>query len=60
MEGCRKFARGDHNDQIGQGGGFFTLADRIIYEGTFQQAYFLMNSRKSPQGNPPGHTGFRD
>ena len=41
MEGCRKFARGDHNDQIGQGGGFFTLADRIIYEGTREQAKFF-------------------
>jgi beta-glucosidase len=41
MEGCRKFARGDHNDQIGQGGGFFTLADRIIYEGTLKQAEFF-------------------
>ncbi len=41
MEGCRKFARGDHNDQIGPGGGFFTLADRIIYEGTRKQAEFF-------------------
>lgn len=41
MEGCRKFARGDHNNQIGPGGGFFTLADRIIYEGTRRQAEFF-------------------
>ncbi len=41
MEGCRKFARGNHNDQIGQGGGFFTLANRIIYEGTRKQAEFF-------------------
>jgi beta-glucosidase len=41
MEGCRKFARGDHNDEIGPGGGFFTLADRIIYEGTRKQAEFF-------------------
>ncbi|MDD4193486.1 MAG: glycoside hydrolase family 3 N-terminal domain-containing protein, partial [Mangrovibacterium sp.] len=41
MEGCRKFARGDHNTQIGPGGGFFTLADRIIYEGTRRQAEFF-------------------
>jgi beta-glucosidase len=40
-EGCRKFARGDHNDEIGPGGGFFTLADRIIYEGTRKQAEFF-------------------
>jgi beta-glucosidase len=41
MEGCRKFARGNHNDEIGPGGGFFTLADRIIYEGTRKQAEFF-------------------
>lgn len=41
MEGCRKFARGNHNTKIGQGGGFFTLADRIIYEGTKKQAEFF-------------------
>ena len=41
MDGCRKFARGDHNSFIGQGGGFFTLADRIIYEGTLKQAEFF-------------------
>ena len=46
MEGCRKFARGDHNDQIGQGGGFFTLADRLIYEGTFKQAEFFNELQK--------------
>jgi len=41
MEGCRKLARGDHNNQIGQAGGFFTLADRIVYEGTLKQAQFF-------------------
>jgi len=41
MEGCRKFTRGDHNDQIGPGGGFFTLADRLVYEGTRKQAEFF-------------------
>lgn len=41
MEGCRKFTRGNHNDEIGPGGGFFTLADRIIYEGTRKQAEFF-------------------
>lgn len=46
MEGCRKFARGDHNNQIGQGGGFFTLADRIIYEGTLKQAEFFNELQK--------------
>jgi len=46
MEGCRKFARGDHNTLIGQGGGFFTLADRIIYEGTLKQAEFFNELQK--------------
>lgn len=46
MEGCRKFARGDHNNEIGQGGGFFTLADRIIYEGTRKQAEFFNELQK--------------
>jgi len=46
MEGCRKFARGNHNTQIGPGGGFFTLADRIIYEGTLKQAEFFNELQK--------------
>jgi beta-glucosidase len=46
MEGCRKFARGNHNDQIGPGGGFFTLADRIIYEGTQKQSEFFNELQK--------------
>jgi beta-glucosidase len=41
MEGARKFIRGDHNPYIGPGGGFFTLADRLIYEGTQKQAEFF-------------------
>jgi beta-glucosidase len=45
-EGCRKFARGDHNNVIGPGGGFFTLADRIIYEGTYEQARFFNELQK--------------
>ncbi|MDD4426154.1 MAG: glycoside hydrolase family 3 C-terminal domain-containing protein, partial [Mariniphaga sp.] len=46
MEGCRKFTRGNHNDEIGPGGGFFTLADRIIYEGTRKQAEFFNELQK--------------
>jgi len=41
MEGCRKFAEGTHDAGIGPGGGFFTLSDRIIYEGPRRQAEFL-------------------
>lgn len=46
MEGCRKFTRGNHNDEIGPGGGFFTLADRIVYEGTRKQAEFFNELQK--------------
>lgn len=38
LEGCRKWAAGTHNDVFGPGGGFFTLSDRLIYEGTRRQA----------------------
>ncbi len=41
MEGALQFARGTHNDVIGPGGGFFTLPDRLIYEGPRQQAELL-------------------
>ena len=41
MEGCKKFAEGTWAKEIGQGGGFFTLSDRLIYEGTRKQAEFL-------------------
>ena len=41
MEGCRKFAAGTWAEEIGPGGGYFTLSDRLIYEGTRKQAEFL-------------------
>ena len=41
LEGCRKWAEGTHNDVFGPGGGFFTLSDRLIYEGTRRQAEVL-------------------
>jgi len=40
-DGCEKFAEGTWADEIGPGGGFFTLPDRLIYEGTRKQAEFL-------------------
>ncbi|BBE16158.1 beta-glucosidase [Aquipluma nitroreducens] len=46
MEGCRKLARGNHNDEIGPIGGFFTIADRIVYEGTQKQAEFFNELQK--------------
>ncbi|MCE5250295.1 glycoside hydrolase family 3 C-terminal domain-containing protein [bacterium] len=41
LEGCRKWTEGTHNDVFGPGGGFFTLSDRLIYEGTRRQAEVL-------------------
>src|SRR3989339_329911 len=38
IEGCRKFAAGTWEPGIGPGGGFFTLADRLVYEGPRKQA----------------------
>lgn len=46
LEGCRKWAAGTHNDVFGPGGGFFTLSDRLIYEGTKRQAEVLNELQK--------------
>lgn len=46
LEGCRKWAEGTHNDVFGPGGGFFTLSDRLIYEGTKRQAEVLNELQK--------------
>jgi len=46
QEGCRKWAEGTHNDVFGPGGGFFTLSDRLIYEGSRRQAEFLNELQK--------------
>ena len=46
MEGCRKLAEGTHDVGIGPGGGFFTLCDRAIYEGSRKQAEFLNELQK--------------
>jgi len=46
LEGCRKWAEGTHNDVFGPGGGFFTLSDRLIYEGTRRQAEVLNELQK--------------
>src|SRR5512140_2162183 len=34
---CRRFAEGTYTEEIGPGGGFFTLANTILQEGTRQQ-----------------------
>ncbi|MCK4966872.1 hypothetical protein KAS50_07565, partial [bacterium] len=46
LEGCRKWAEGTHNDVFGPGGGFFTLPDRLIYEGSRRQAEILNELQK--------------
>jgi beta-glucosidase len=46
IEGCRKWAEGTHNDIFGPGGGFFTLSDQLIHEGTRRQAEILNELQK--------------
>jgi beta-glucosidase-like glycosyl hydrolase len=41
MEACKKFAAGTYLEGLGPGGGFFTLPNTILHEGTLQQAEFL-------------------
>src|ERR1035437_8862535 len=46
IEGCRKWAEGTHNDVFGPGGGFFTLSDRLIYEGPKRQSEIMNELQK--------------
>jgi beta-glucosidase len=46
LAGCRKWAEGTHNDVFGPGGGFFTLSDRLIYEGPRRQAEIMNELQK--------------
>lgn len=41
MKGCRNFAGGEFMEGIGPGGGFFTLANNILFDGPEQQADFF-------------------
>ncbi len=41
LAACKKFAEGTYTDEIGPGGGFFTLPNTTLHEGTRQQAEFL-------------------
>ncbi len=41
MEACRKFAEGTYTDEIGPGGGFFTLANTILQKDARQQAEYF-------------------
>jgi len=46
LEGCRKWAEGTHNNILGPGGGFFTLSDRLVYEGPKRQAEVMNELQK--------------
>lgn len=41
IESCRRFAEGTFAEGLGPGGGFFTLANTVLYKGTRQQAEFF-------------------
>jgi beta-glucosidase len=41
LEACKRFAEGTYTDEIGPGGGFFTLADQILHKGARQQAEYF-------------------
>ncbi len=46
MEACRRFAAGTYTSEIGPGGGFFTLGNEILHEGTRQQAEYFNELQK--------------
>ena len=48
-DAVQKFAAGTWLEKFGPGGGFFTLPNTILLEGTRQQAEFLNSSRGSPR-----------
>ncbi|MGO9113901.1 MAG: glycoside hydrolase family 3 C-terminal domain-containing protein [Thermoguttaceae bacterium] len=41
LAACRRFAEGTYTDEIGPGGGFFTLADQTLHKGARQQADYF-------------------
>jgi beta-glucosidase len=41
LESCKRFAEGTYTDEIGPGGGFFTLANEILRESSRQQAEYF-------------------
>ncbi|MBN1807404.1 MAG: glycoside hydrolase family 3 C-terminal domain-containing protein [Sedimentisphaerales bacterium] len=46
MAAVKEFAEGTYTDDIGPGGGFFTLSNTILHKGTEQQANFLNELQK--------------
>ena len=45
-EACRKLTEGKYNEFPGPAGGFFTLANTILHEGTLQQAKYFNELQK--------------
>jgi beta-glucosidase len=45
-EACRRFVEGVYAPGVGPGGGFFTLANTILYQGPKQQALFFNELQK--------------
>jgi beta-glucosidase len=41
MNACKRFTEGTYTDEIGPGGGFFTLANTILKEGVRQQVHYF-------------------
>jgi beta-glucosidase len=41
LEACPRFAEGTYTDELGPGGGFFTLSNTILHEGPRQQVEYL-------------------
>ena len=41
LDACQRFAEGTYTDEIGPGGGFFTLANEILHQGARQQAEYF-------------------
>lgn len=46
LNGCRKFAEGNFIEDIGPGGGFFAVANRLLHKGTRQQVEFINELQK--------------
>jgi len=45
-EACRKLTEGKFNEYLGPAGGFFTLANTILHEGSLQQAKYFNELQK--------------
>ena len=46
LDACRRFSEGTYVEGLGPGGGFFTLANTVLYEGPQQQARFFNELQK--------------